>query len=243
MDNVFFFQEIEEVNMHPPACVRVGHFGGRVVVCQFFIEGQPDTVFANRIMPLQMTFRDGYPYRPPELIFNCRLFHINFCNQLDGRAHMLHLTDVWGSDWSIVKLLDHIVETLRVPQVSLLPKPYRELYDVLEVEWKNFMDKKYHDAQLQPLNDDASIVHAENSVESSQLVNPSLTLMPSQSTVLTAVVEQQFSRLNRVQTMHLSVLYLYLFDPSAYSILANTTGKNQEEIDAMLDEESEDCSH
>jgi ubiquitin-protein ligase len=246
------------VNLHPPDLVEVGHFGGRVVVCQFRIHGPPGTLFEGRIIPMQMTFRDGYPYRPPEVLFRCRIFHMNILNQLDGNSHLLHLNQVWGSDWSIVKLLDHVIHLLRFPDITLLPKPYNELYDILETEYFKMMKERQVHANLQEgsqISSRTGQMHEIGIEEESKFTegsktwtnnNMSTALNMSQTTFTTRssmpieLVKSKFSRLNRVQTMHLSVLYLYIFDNGAYSTLARTTGKSQEEIDAEEADELEE---
>lgn len=209
---------------------------------------------------MQMTFRDGYPYRPPEVLFRCRIFHMNILNQLDGNSHMLHLNQVWGSDWSIVKLLEHVIHLLKFPDITLLPKPYNELYDILETEYMKLMKEKYLQAQIveQERNEESQVFVAETSHISSisrnhnmiigestvsqgsttfgnqmsLATNISQNTPTSRATMPIEIVKAKFSRLNRVQTMHLSVLYLYIYDNAAYSTLARTTGKSQQEIDA-----------
>ena len=59
------FEEIEEVERHPPPLCRVLQFGGAVVVCDCIVEGPLGSPYEGMGIKLQMTFWDGYPYKQP----------------------------------------------------------------------------------------------------------------------------------------------------------------------------------
>ncbi len=126
---VLCLQEIEDVKRHPPQHCEVINFGNTPVTATFRVCGPPDSaIYCGSTLELQLIFYDGYPYRAPDVKILSRVFHVNAITQLDGGARLLHMRDTWSADWSISRLLTHLVQLLRAPDISLLPEELAKIY-------------------------------------------------------------------------------------------------------------------
>jgi ubiquitin-protein ligase len=126
------FEEIEEVGRHPPEFCSVSHFGGSPVACNFTIQGPTGSPYEGAEITLQMVFFDGYPYRQPDVQFQGRVISLHVLPQLSGDARLLHIKEIWNSEWNMRKLLLHTVDVLLQPDPDMLTDKFHSIYTAWE---------------------------------------------------------------------------------------------------------------
>jgi ubiquitin-protein ligase len=179
------FEEIEQVHSSPPLYCSIGHYGGSPIVCECLLVGPPETPYYNKKLTVELTIFEGYPYHHPELrIMSNRIYHINFMNQLMGFSRVLHFHQLWQPDWNINRLLQHLIDLLRQPSVELLPEPFQEIY----YEWENELAMR-KEKQLETVSEKTLLNIEDLSNER---------------------VMKMISKLNRIEQMHLQIVFLYL---------------------------------
>jgi ubiquitin-protein ligase len=182
------FEEIEDVGRNPPAHCKVVDFGGAIVTCKFLIEGPASSPYRGGRFLLQMVFNDGYPFRHPDIKFLTRMFSVNILSQLDGDGRLMHIQGLWDAEWTIHKLLEHIVQLLITPDLELLPIPFKNILE----GWTE---------QAEMLN---IIFHSQNQQ------NISMTKLSNEN------IAKLIQKLSRVEQLHLNVIFMFLVDRDKY---------------------------
>lgn len=155
-----------------------------------------------------MNFSDNYPYQAPKVIFKTtndffnlnifkesetedalnekflRVISVNIMVSMTGSSTLLHLNNIWGPDWTISKLLSHIVSILKQPVIDLLPNTMKCIYKNWEKNYIKFKktSEDYTNLKSESITDPATI--------------------------------KLISSLTRIERMHLNVLFLYLTSPT-----------------------------
>lgn len=107
------FEDIISIQEDPEATVKVLNFSflpGYPVVAEFLIMGAVNTPYQGAMFPLRITFQKGYPFKCPDVVFNCRVFAVNLLINTDGTSTLPHIKENWDRTWSLRKLLAHIDE-------------------------------------------------------------------------------------------------------------------------------------
>ncbi len=186
------FEEIEQVHSHPPLYCSIGHYGGSPIVCECHIIGPEGTPYVNQQITVEITLHDGYPYCPPELkILSNRILHVNIMNQLMGFSRLLHFHQIWQNNWDLNQLLKHVVEVLQNPRIDLLPSSLLSVYE----DWQCEYEKRERNIAIKE-KEEAEIGEPSKSIKIEDL-SPPRTL-------------EKIKRLNRIELMHLQILFLYL---------------------------------
>lgn len=155
-----------------------------------------------------MNFSDNYPYQAPKVMFKTtndffninifkddvvnnetnhekfmRVVSVNIMVSMTGSSTLLHLNNVWGPDWTISKLLTHIVSLLKEPNINLLPPTMKKIYQNWNSNYQKYIKENKDDTPLkfEMISDDNTI--------------------------------KLISSLSRIERMHLNVLFLYLTSP------------------------------
>lgn len=184
------------MSLHPPAYCKVLTFSGNPIVCRFELTGPPGSIYANKRIPVHMTFSDGYPFQPPDIVFPVRIFALNIISQLDGNSRLLHLNSIWGSDWSIARTLKHLQSVLQSPDVNLLPKKFLDIYN----DWETELNRIKRDRAGSEMQDTKKYTVED---------------LSSPSTM------HKIKCLSRIDQMHLSIVFLFLVDRHVYRNFAN----------------------
>lgn len=144
----------------PNECTLSDVFGSVThITCECKITGLPNSPWDSSELYIQITMRDGYPYKPPNVQITSRIFAVNFLTCLDGFARPFHVSDIWDVEWTLCKLLKHLTTLLYTPQLTLLPS---QLLDIAN-EWQIEVDRiRKEDSQLRQL---------EETIHSKQLLN------------------------------------------------------------------------
>ena len=101
-------QEIDEIHRNPPLPqVSVGKYGGCPVVCEYMIEGPPDSPYEGGVFKFVVKYNNGYPYNCPSATVGTRIYCINVMPKINGDGVLDHLPGVWDCNWNSRKLLVH----------------------------------------------------------------------------------------------------------------------------------------
>ncbi|CAG2173562.1 unnamed protein product [Oppiella nova] len=78
------------------------------------IAGPPDTPYAGGLFIVRIQFPQNYPFSPPTIKIQTRVFHPNISHQ-DGHICVDTLSDAWSAALSISKVLLTIQQLLATP--------------------------------------------------------------------------------------------------------------------------------
>ncbi|RLO10687.1 hypothetical protein DYB28_014428 [Aphanomyces astaci] len=73
-----------------------------------------------RVVPFKRAFGHDYPYEPPIVSLQTRIYHVNFIMLLDGTAPTEWLASMWTPDWRSRTLLERLVLLFRDPEPELM---------------------------------------------------------------------------------------------------------------------------
>ena len=192
------FEEIEEVHSNPPLYCSIGHYGGSPIVCECHIIGPPSTPYENKKITIELTIFDGYPYHHPELkIMSNRILHMNIMNQLTGFSRLLHFHEVWKSDWKINTLLQHLIDLLKEPCIDYLPENFQEIYLEWNKAWQKIQQQQQRESERP-----SSAGQTTKIMKIEDLSNEKVLKM--------------IGKCNRIEQMHLQILFLYLTNYSGF---------------------------
>ena len=107
------------------------------------IMGPKDTPYENGVFFLKITFPSTYPYDPPKIMFNTKIYHPNINSS--GGICLDILKDNWSPALTISKVLLSICSLLDDPNpddplVADIADKYinnRPLYDCIARDWTN----------------------------------------------------------------------------------------------------------
>lgn len=141
------------------------------------------------------------------------MFSINILNQIDGRGRLLHLLDIWGSDWSLYKILEHIVNLLIEPKIEYLPPRFLTIYREWEKTYALFQQEQ---ALLE--KDDSKYGEIDNNSSPQKSQDNSLYQgsVVSIESLSNKTVSSKINTLPRIDQMHLTPLFLFLTDGKLY---------------------------
>jgi len=77
------------------------------------IKGPDDTPYSEGNFELSIVFPDNYPFDPPKITFNTRIFHPNISP--DGKICVDILKDNWAPSLTILKVILSILSLLSSP--------------------------------------------------------------------------------------------------------------------------------
>jgi ubiquitin-protein ligase len=121
-------QEIDELHRNPPIPqISVGKYGGCPVVCEYLVEGPPDTPYEGGLFKCNVRYNPGYPYGCPTVTIATRIYCINVMPKINGDGVLGHLVNLWDCNWDSRKLLMHFYELLQEQDYALIPT---SLYNV-----------------------------------------------------------------------------------------------------------------
>lgn len=150
--------ELRNMNKKPLKDVYANPTKDDLCVWDATIVGPPETPFENGKFNLTITFPSDYPFKPPHVRFNTRLYHPNVDSGGGICLDILKLSS-WSPALSIQQLLLSISSLMVSPNaddpLSSSPakdyKENRELYNktVKEYTEKYAMEKKIEQTQVQ----------------------------------------------------------------------------------------------
>ena len=139
-------KQLNDFNKDPPPYIAAGPINDNDLFhWQASMMGPPDSPYQGGIFFLNIHFPEDYPFKPPKCIFTTRIYHPNINS--NGTIAVDILADRWHPALTIDKLLISIQSLLTdpnpdgclVPEIGIVYKTNRELYDATAKEWT----KKY----------------------------------------------------------------------------------------------------
>merc|ERR1712072_1117932 len=106
-------KELLDLGKDPPANCSAGPVGDDLFHWQATIMGPPDSPFAGGVFFLNVHFPTDYPFKPPKVSFNTRLYHPNVNS--NGAICLDILKDQWSPALTISKVLLSICSLLTDP--------------------------------------------------------------------------------------------------------------------------------
>ena len=134
-------REILDLGRQPPEGCSSGPMNDKdLFLWQAWIQGPEDTPYSGGIFFLSITFPQEYPFKPPTVTFDTKIFHPNI--DTDGVICLDILKDQWSPALTVAKILLSIRSLLNEPNPS---DPLQE--DVADLYINNPEDFKNKAAQ------------------------------------------------------------------------------------------------
>merc|ERR1711924_414958 len=109
-------KELLDLGNDPPSNCSAGPVGDDLFHWQATIMGPPDSPFAGGVFFLNVHFPTDYPFKPPKVSFNTRLYHPNVNS--NGAICLDILKDQWSPALTISKVLLSICSLLTDPNLD-----------------------------------------------------------------------------------------------------------------------------
>lgn len=134
-------KELKDLEADPPANCSAGPVGDDLFKWRATIMGPPDSAYDGGVFFLDISFPQDYPFKPPKVKFNTKIYH---CNVNDKGGICLDiLKDNWSPALTVSKVLLSICSLLTdpnpddplVPDIAKLYKTDRKRHDKTAAEW------------------------------------------------------------------------------------------------------------
>jgi len=83
---------------------------------QGHICGPPGTPYHEGIFFLDIEFPNEYPFKPPKVVFQTKIYHMNING--DGGICLRMLKEDWSPATTLTKVLQELIELLRAPNAD-----------------------------------------------------------------------------------------------------------------------------
>lgn len=135
-------KELNMLNKNSSGNVSAGPIGDDLLKWQATIMGPSDSPYANGVFYVTIEFTSDYPFKPPKVWFNTKIYHPNI-NPHSGAICLDILKDNWVPSLTIEKVLLSICSLLTdpnpddplVPDVARQYKNNKEEFDQIATEW------------------------------------------------------------------------------------------------------------
>lgn len=97
-------KELLEMTNNPPDGCYAGLANDSLFHWKCTILGPKDTVYESGIFSIAIKFQYNYPYSPPKVRFETRIYHCNI-SKSSGSICMDVLKNKWSPAWTVSKLL------------------------------------------------------------------------------------------------------------------------------------------
>jgi ubiquitin-conjugating enzyme E2 D/E len=134
-------KELTDLGRDPPSSCSAGPAGEDLFHWQATIMGPGDSPYSGGVFFLTIHFPTDYPFKPPKVSFNTRIYHPNINS--NGSICLDILRDQWSPALTISKVLLSICSMLTdpnpddplVPEIAHVYKTDRPRYESTAREW------------------------------------------------------------------------------------------------------------
>eukprot|EP00455_Lapot_gusevi_P039254 TRINITY_DN439_c0_g1_i2.p1 TRINITY_DN439_c0_g1~~TRINITY_DN439_c0_g1_i2.p1 ORF type:complete len:165 (+),score=75.07 TRINITY_DN439_c0_g1_i2:54-497(+) len=134
-------KELKDLTKDPPANCSAGPVGDDMFIWKATIMGPPGSPYEGGVFFLKIHFPNDYPFKPPKIQFETKVYHCNINAQ--GGICLDILKDNWSPALTISKVLLSICSLLTdpnpddplVPEIANQFKTNRALHDRTASEW------------------------------------------------------------------------------------------------------------
>eukprot|EP01057_Protomagalhaensia_wolfi_P000475 Protomagalhaensia_wolfi_Nauph_80__474@NODE_1266_length_1622_cov_948_591282_g975_i0_p2_GENE_NODE_1266_length_1622_cov_948_591282_g975_i0NODE_1266_length_1622_cov_948_591282_g975_i0_p2_ORF_typecomplete_len148_score24_74UQ_con/PF00179_26/4_2e57ProkE2_B/PF14461_6/1_2e08RWD/PF05773_22/0_016UEV/PF05743_13/0_03_NODE_1266_length_1622_cov_948_591282_g975_i010381481 len=141
MANKRINKELLDLQRDPPAGCSAGPVGDDMFHWQATIIGPEDSPYQGGVFFLSIQFPSDYPFKPPKVSFNTRIYHCNINS--NGSICLDILKDQWSPALTLSKVLLSISSLLTdanpddplVPEIAALYKKDKDKHDQMAREW------------------------------------------------------------------------------------------------------------
>jgi len=126
-------KELAELTSNPPPGIKVSLFDeSDIHKWKIIAEGPKDTPFAGGNFVLALTLPADYPFKPPTLAFQTKIYHPNVANDATGAMCLgLIRADSWKPPTKMVDVLGSAYQMLSEPNIDdaveqSIAKEYKE---------------------------------------------------------------------------------------------------------------------
>jgi len=129
-------KELMDIGKDPPANCSAGPEGNDLFKWQATLMGPPDSPYEGGVFFLDIQFPQDYPFKPPKVRFNTKIYH---CNVNDKGGICL---DILKGEWSPALTISKVL--LSICSLLTDPNPDDPLVPAIAQIFKN--DKNKHDS-------------------------------------------------------------------------------------------------
>lgn len=135
-------KELDELSDDPPSNCSAGPFNDDLFHWKATLIGPDDSPYAGGLYFLNINFPADYPFKPPKITFENRIYHCNINS--NGSICLDILKDNWSPALTISKVLLSISSLLTdpnpndplVPEIARLLKDNKEEHDKNAKNWR-----------------------------------------------------------------------------------------------------------
>lgn len=134
-------KELTEIQKEPPAYCSAGPENSDIYKWSATIMGPDNTPYQGGIFFLTIVFPKEYPFKPPHVSFDTKIYHCNISNK--GSICLDILKGEWSPALTITKVLLSITSLLDepnpddplVPEIAKLYKKNKKQHDFNAQQW------------------------------------------------------------------------------------------------------------
>lgn len=134
-------KEKQTMDENPPIGCSGGPAGDDMFQWKATITGPEDSPYNGGIFFLDIKFPQDYPFKPPKVTFDTKIYHMNITSA--GGICLDMITEKWSPAITINKILEAIISLLvhpndenpLVPEIAEVYKSNREQHDATAREW------------------------------------------------------------------------------------------------------------